>query len=276
VRRTITAILSAFPLVALPGCDDTEAFVDRPVRGWTLTFADEFDGEANTPPDPTRWVHDVGGAGWGNNQLEHNTARVENAAHDGEGHLVITARREAYLGNDYTSARLKTQGLFSQAGGRFEARLKLPIGAGLWPAFWMLGDDITEVGWPLCGEIDIMEYRGQVPDNLIGSLHGPGYSGGSPISDTYFLPDGERFSDDFHVFAVEWDTNRIAWFIDDTLYHLVTPAQLPGGSRWVFESPFFMILNLAIGGSFVGNPDASTLFPAELIVDYVRAYERTP
>ncbi|MCC6619873.1 MAG: glycoside hydrolase family 16 protein [Deltaproteobacteria bacterium] len=262
-------------LGATPACDE-DPLVDRQTRPWQLTWADEFDGPAGSPPDPARWVHDVGGDGWGNAQLEFDTARTDNAALDGEGRLVITARREDYQGRAFTSARIKTQGLFAQRHGRFEARIKVPLGAGLWPAFWLLGDDIGEVGWPACGEIDVMEYRGQVPDVVHGTLHGPGYSGGSPISDTLFLDDGVRFADDFHVFAVEWDPGRIAWFVDDTLYHVATGAQLPAGAPWVFEHPFFIILNLAVGGTFGGSVDASTPFPAELVIDWVRVYERAP
>jgi len=275
-RSALPLSLSAVAALGVgPACDDAP-LEDRATRPWQLTWADEFDAAAGTPPDPTRWVHDVGGGGWGNAQLEHDTARTDNAAHDGAGNLVITARRESFGGNAYTSARIKTQGFFAQRHGRFEARIKVPLGAGLWPAFWLLGADIDEVGWPACGEIDIMEYRGQVPDVVLGSLHGPGYSGGAPVSDALYLPDGQRFADAFHVFAVEWDPGRIAWYVDDTLYHVATGAQLPQGAPWVFERPFFIILNLAVGGTFGGSPGDTTPFPAELVVDWVRVFERAP
>jgi beta-glucanase (GH16 family) len=271
-----TGLFGLVMLAGAPGCDAPEGLVDRAQGPWRLTWSDEFDGPAGTPPDPARWVHDVGGHGFGNAQLEFNTARPENASLDGAGNLVLRAIAEDYQGNRYTSARLTTAGRFAQAHGRFEIRARLPRGAGLWPAFWMLGDDFARVGWPACGEIDILEGRGQVPDGVVGSLHGPGYSGGSPISGTYFTPDGAALTDDFHVYAVEWERGRISWFVDDALYHVATGAQLPAGAPWVFEHPFFLLLNLAVGGHFVGPPSATTPFPAELVVDWVRVHERAP
>lgn len=235
----------------------------------TVTFEDDFEGAAGTSPDASRWVFDVGGGGFGNEQLEHNTDRPENAALDGEGHLVITARRENFGGNNFTSARMTTAGTFAQAHGRFEARIKVPQGQGIWPAFWLLGDNIEQVSWPACGEIDILELRGQQPDVVIGSIHGPGYSGAGAISATFTLPAGQSFADDFHVFAVEWEPERIRYFVDDNLYQTLTPASL-GNRAWVFEHPFRIMLNLAVGGNFVGPPDATTVFPAELVVDFVR------
>ncbi|MEZ4472838.1 MAG: glycoside hydrolase family 16 protein [bacterium] len=239
---------------------------------WRLVWSDEFEGAAGTPPDPARWVHDVGGDGWGNDQLEFDTDRVENAAHDGQGNLVITAREEAFGGRAYTSARIKTQGLFAQRHGRFEARIRLPAGRGLWPAFWMLGDDIETVGWPRCGEIDVMEFRGQRPDESTGAVHGPGYEGGQALGGVSTAV--ADLSLDFHVFSVEWDARGIVWAVDDVVFHRVFPASLPPGAPWVFDHPFFLILNLAVGGSYVGPPDATTVFPQALRVDYVRVYER--
>lgn len=239
--------------------------------GWTLTWHDEFDGPAGTSPDPARWRPQIGGDGWGNDQLEFDTDRPENAGLDGDGKLVITARREPYQGRAYTSARLSTQGLFSQTHGRFEARLKMPVGAGLWPAFWLLGDDLETVGWPACGEIDIVEYRGQEPSFVIGSIHGPGYSGADnigkrqPVSRT-------NLSEDFHRYAIEWSADRIRYFIDDLAYHEVTPANLPPGAKWVYDHDFFILLNLAVGGSFVGPVGLDVDFPQTLTVDYVRVY----
>jgi beta-glucanase (GH16 family) len=273
-QRLQGLLRTIFTPLVFSACDTPAPPIDRAPHPWRLTWSDEFDGPAGSPPSPERWVHDVGGHGFGNAQLEFNTARPENASHDGEGHLVLRALREDYQSNRFTSARLKTEGRFSQAHGRFEARMRLPAGAGLWPAFWMLGDTFGTLGWPACGEIDIMEARGQVPDSIIGSLHGPGYSGSNPVSGAYFSE--TPLTDDFHVFAVEWDRGRIAWFIDDTLFHVATGAQLPASAPWVFESPFFLILNLAVGGHFVGPPNDATPFPAELVVDYVRVYERAP
>ena len=237
---------------------------------WTLAWQDEFEGPAGQSPDPSRWKFDIG-TDWGNQQLEYDTARPQNASLDGAGNLAIIARKENFLEQEYTSARMTTSGLFEQARGRFEARIKLPVGQGIWPAFWLLGNDIGTVGWPTCGEIDIMEYRGQEPNIILGSIHGPGYSGGSSVTTRYTLP-GANFNDGFHVFAVEWSESRIAWFVDDVQYRVVTPADLPPGGRWVFDHPFYVILNVAVGGNFVGPPDESTVFPQTMLVDWVRVY----
>uniref|UniRef100_A0A832MNX6 Glycoside hydrolase family 16 protein n=1 Tax=Eiseniibacteriota bacterium TaxID=2212470 RepID=A0A832MNX6_UNCEI len=241
----------------------------------TIVWQDEFDGPAGQRPDSTKWGYDLGGSGWGNAQLEYDTDRPDNVALDGQGHLVITARREDYLGRAYTSARINTLGRFARTHGRFEARVRLPVGQGIWPAFWLLGGDFATVGWPECGEIDIMEYRGQEPRVVHGSVHGPGYSGGSAITRRFDLPVG-TFDGDFHVFAVDWAPERITWLVDGIAYHTVTPANLPAGARWVFERPFFIILNVAVGGNFVGPPDASTVFPQRMTVDYVRVYGTAP
>jgi beta-glucanase (GH16 family) len=241
--------------------------------GWTLVWSDDFDGDAGTPPDPTRWKHDVGGGGWGNAQLEFDTDLPQNASLDGQGHLAITALKQSFGGNAYSSARINTEGLFDQAYGKFEASIQLPKGAGLWPAFWLLGANVDTVPWPGCGEIDIMEYRGQQPTLIHGSAHGPGYSGGRAITATHALPGGSDFSEGFHVFAVEWTPNRIDYRVDDTVYETITPADATG--TWVFDHPFFVLLNLAVGGNYVGNPDATTPFPATMLVDYVRVYEQS-
>ncbi len=262
-------------LIVEPACIEPEVQTpQRQVSAWTLVWADDFDGPAGERPDPAKWGYDVGGGGWGNNELQHYTDRADNAAMDGEGHLIITARQEAFEGNTATSARLLTRDIFEFTYGRAEARLKLPRGAGLWPAFWMLGADYPTVGWPECGEIDIMEYRGQTTDVVHGSLHGPGFFGGNPITDAHFLEPGQSFDAEFHTFAVEWDPGRVAWFVDGQLFNLATTGQVPAGGRWVFDHPFFLILNMAVGGDFVGPPSADTPFPAELVVDYVRVYER--
>lgn len=247
---------------------------------WTLTWADEFDGPAGQSPDPTRWGFDVGTGvgGWGNQQWEYDTARPENASLDGEGNLVITARKEAFGGKEYTSARMLTKGLFAQRHGRFEARIKLPVGQGLWPAFWLLGANIDDpgVGWPACGEIDVMEYRGQERSRVTGSLHGPGYSGGSALTGSYDLPPGRSFDEDFHVFAVEWTPDWIAWELDGQVWQTIVPAAVASRGAWVFDHPFFILLNVAVGGLYVGDPDPAA-FPPEGVktyVDYVRVYSR--
>jgi beta-glucanase (GH16 family) len=240
---------------------------------WRLVWQDEFEGPAGTLPSPEKWVPEVGGHGWGNGQLEHNTARAENASLDGQGSLAITARRERYGGNDYTSARLVTRGRFERAYGRFEARIQLPVGQGIWPAFWMLGADFGQVGWPECGEIDILEYRGQHPALVRGSLHGPGHSGGQNYGREVAVAGG-RLNERFVVYAVEWEPNRIRWFVDGVAFFEATPQALPAGSRWVYDHPFFLLLNVAVGGGFVGPVGASTTFPQTMRVDYVRVYER--
>jgi beta-glucanase (GH16 family) len=248
-----------------------------PPSTWTLQWGDEFDGANGSSPDSTKWTFDIGGNGWGNNELEYYTSRPQNAQIQ-NGNLVITAIPEAYTGPDgvtrnYTSARLKTAGLFSQAYGRFEARIKIPSGQGVWPAFWILGNNISTSGWPTCGEIDIMENIGSEPSMVHGSMHGPGYSGGNAITASYFLPSG-HFSDDFHVFAVEWETSAVRFYVDSTLYETRTPSDLPPGASWVFDHPFFILLNVAVGGKWPGSPDQSTVFPQTMLVDYLRVYAR--
>ncbi len=248
-------------------------------QDWRLTWADEFNGAARAAPDSSKWDYQIGGSGWGNNELQYHTHRRANSHLDGRGHLVIKTLKETYTGadgvkRDYTSARLVTKGKFAQAYGKFVARIKLPYGQGLWPAFWMLGNNLDEkgVGWPRCGEIDIMENIGQQPSVIHGSLHGPGYSGAKPLTGTYHLPNRKRFSDDFHLFAVEWEANAIRFYVDNHLYQTKTPSDVPAGSHWVFDHPFFIILNIAVGGNFPGDVDDTTRFPQTMLVDYVRVY----
>jgi beta-glucanase (GH16 family) len=248
---------------------------------WHIVWQDEFEGSELQAPDPTRWRFDVGTGpnndGWGNGQQEFDTARPENVSLDGNGHLRITALKENYLGLGYTSGRILTKGLLSMAYGRFEARMKLPSGQGLWPAFWMMGANIDTSPWPACGEIDVMEYRGQEPRRITGSLHGPGYFGATPITGDYTLPVGSPgFDGDFHVFAVEWEPDLVTWEVDGVVWQVATPQRMPAGGTWVFDHPFFMILNLAVGGSYVGVVDGTATFPQTLLVDYVRVYERVP
>ncbi|MCL4126556.1 UNVERIFIED_CONTAM: hypothetical protein GTU68_037040 [Idotea baltica] len=233
---------------------------------------DEFD--ADGAPNPAMWTYDIGTGsnGWGNNELQYYTDRPENIVVQ-DGMLQITALQEAFSGSAYTSARIKTQGIVKQTYGRFEARIQLPWGQGLWPAFWMLvfGANIDEVGWPQCGEIDIMEYRGQQPTNLLGSVHGPGYSGGESVGKNYKLPN-DRFDTGFHIFGIEWGPEYINFYVDDVLYNQITPDDVPG--EWVYDHDFFIIMNLAVGGNFVGSPNAQTVFPQTMLVDYVRIYQQ--
>ena len=258
-------------LLALGGCGgDTST---SPTGGdWRLVWQDEFEGPAGQLPDAAKWQFDVG-TDWGNAQLEYDTDRPENVSLDGEGHLAITARQEPYLGQDYTSGRIKTQDLFERTGGRFEARIRLPRGQGIWPAFWLLGADIDEVGWPTCGEIDVMEYRGQEPSVVHGSVHGPGYSAGNAVTRRFYLTDS-TFDADFHVFTVEWRGDSIDWYVDGERFQTVTSSDVSG--EWAFDHPFFILLNVAVGGGFVGSPDATTTFPQTMLVDWVRVYEETP
>jgi beta-glucanase (GH16 family) len=246
---------------------------------WSLVWSDEFDGPSGAPVDSSKWSFDLGGNGWGNNELETYTNRTANADLEG-GTLVIKALKETFTGTDgitrnYTSARLLTKTKFTQKYGRFEARMKIPYGQGLWPAFWMLGDNIDTAQWPNCGEIDVMENIGKEPSIVHGTFHGPGYSGAGGVTAAYALPNGQKFSDDFHTFAVEWEPNVMRFYVDGLLYKTRTPADLPAGAAWVFDHPFFIILNVAVGGGFPGNPDASTIFPQRMLVDYVRVYQRT-
>lgn len=240
---------------------------------WELTWSDEFEGEEGTSPNPSNWTFDIGTGnnGWGNGEFQYYTDSPENVSLDGEGNLVITARKEPFNGSPFTSARIKTEGLFDQAYGRFEARIKTPFGRGIWPAFWMLGANFSSVGWPQTGEIDIMEYRGQEPAKIHGSLHGPGYSAGNAITDSFTL-DNSRFDTGFHLFAVEWFEDRIDYYVDNVRYQSINRSDVDG--EWVFNKPFFLILNVAVGGTFVGPPSSQTPFPQEMTVDYVRVYNK--
>jgi beta-glucanase (GH16 family) len=249
----------------------------NPSAEWKLVWSDEFDGPNGSRPDPAKWIVERGGNGWGNRELEYYTDRAENV-HIEDGALVITAVKEKYAGLDgvtrnYTSARLKTLGKFTQQYGRFESRFKIPHGQGMWPAFWLLGDT-PQVKWPACGEIDIMENIGKEPSIVHGTIHGPGYSAAKGIGAPYRLPNGQRFSDDYHTYAAEWEPNAIRFYVDGNLYATRTPADLPVRTRWVYDHPFFILLNLAVGGIWPGPPDDRTAFPQSMVVDYVRVYQK--
>jgi len=249
-----------------------------PQKGWVLTWSDEFNSQDGSAPDPSKWGFDIGGNGWGNNELEYYTARRENSQIR-NGNLEITARREEYIGTDfirrgYTSGRLKSKGKFAQRYGRFEARMKIPSGKGMWPAFWMMGDDFDTVGWPSCGEIDVMENVGNEPFTVHGTFHGPGYSGNDGPTAEYAAP-GAKLADDYHIYAVEWEPAQIRFYLDDHLYFTGTPRNLPAEKKWVFDHPFYLILNVAVGGEWPGTPEPATLFPQSMLVDYVRVYSRS-
>jgi beta-glucanase (GH16 family) len=265
-KRSAVAILSVL-LVSLTGCnEDDKQSISK--RNWQLVWSDDFEGLAGQSPDASKWAFDLGNnGGWGNQELQNYTNNPENVSLDGNGNLVITAIKN---GNSYTSGRIKTQNIFAQKYGKFEARIKTPYGPGIWPAFWMLGDNVGEVGWPQCGEIDIMELRGQQPSIIHGTVHGPGYSAGNSISSSFALQNS-RFDLDYHVFAVEWTESRIDFFVDGFLYNRITKNDVPG--EWVYDHSFFLILNVAVGGTFLGYPTDQTPFPQKMTIDYVRVYK---
>lgn len=239
---------------------------------WKLIFADDFAGPAGMSPDAAKWKLEQGGGGWGNRELQVYTADPANASLDGNGRLVIRAIKLPSGG--YTSARLTTEGRFTANYGKIEARIKFPKGRGLWPAFWLLGANKNDVEWPGCGEIDVVENIGREPSMIHGTVHGPGYSGGRGITASVTLAGGRPFAEDFHVFAAEWSAGAIVFLLDGEEYSRVTPASLPKGADWVFQHPFVLILNLAVGGQWPGPPDSSTVFPQEMLVDYVRVWQR--
>ena len=262
----LVLLVSIFFLVGCQSKDDQSNYLLTDAQ---LVWSDEFD---SNQINPENWKFEIGGHGWGNNEFEYYTDRPENAFIE-EGNLVIQAIQESYQGSDYTSARMITQGLQSFQFGRIEARIKLPTGQGIWPAFWMLGDNFMQTGWPESGEIDIMEHVGSELKTVHGTIHGPGYYGGGGISSQYRLED-ENFTDDYHTFAIEWVPGQVQWFVDGNLYHTVSQLSIPEGTRWVFDEPFFILLNVAVGGNMPGSPDASTQFPQQMLVDYVRVYQK--
>lgn len=235
-----------------------------------LVWSDEFDTANGSSPDPKKWVLELGNnRGWGNNELQVYTDSLENCSIV-DGHLVIRALQEEIDGFDYSSARLKTYGLYEVQYGRIEMRAKLPQGKGIWPAFWMLGADIETVPWPQCGEIDIMEHIGREPDLVHGTVHGPEYHGNMGIGKA--IQSDTSLYDEFHTYAIEWDTESIRWYFDDQQYHQIVKSKLLSTYTWVFDKPYFILINLAVGGNWPQNPDDTTTFPQEYIIDYVRVY----
>lgn len=266
--------------------DNTPAISGDPAT-WSLVWSDEFDGRPGTAPNVNVWGREIGDGtvngipGWGNSELEYYTDGTNNAATDGLGNLNITVKKAdgaltCYYGPcQYTSARLLTKNRFEVAYGRVEARIKVPTGSGLWPAFWMLGSDIDQNPWPQSGEIDIMEYVGRDPNNVFGTLHGPGYSGGQSYGKSYDL--GKPVADDYHVFAVDWQPDKVTWLIDGMPYFTATPADaFLQGKQWVYNHPFFILMNVAVGGNFGGAVGPETTFPQAMSVDYVRLYQTQP
>ncbi len=234
---------------------------------WNLIWQDEFDG---IEIDHSKWCFEVGYTGKSNGELQIYTDRRENAYLE-RSNLIIKAQEETYQGYRFTSARLKTQGLHNWKYGRFEGRIKIPYGTGLWPAFWMIGDDAPSIGWPDCGEIDIMENIGAQPNSVRGTIHGPGYFRDDGIWADFTLSN-HVFADDYHLFAVEWEPAEIRWYVDSNHYNTLTAKDVPG--KWVFDHPFYLLINVAVGGHWPGYPDETTRFPQVMHVDYVRVYSK--
>ena len=269
------------------GAPSTAPTTPTPTGSWTQVWSDEFDGAANAPLDTTKWGFDKGDGcasgicGWGNDEKETYTDAPENIALNGQGQLMIVARRagpglNCYYGAcRYTSAKINTRGKMNAAPGRVEARIKLSSGQGLWPAFWMLGSNFPTTPWPQCGELDVMENHGSNVASTSSAVHGPGYSGATPFVRGFTLNSG-TFADDFHVFAVEWNAVEIQFFVDNTVHYVITRSQAEQFGKWVFDQPFFVVLNLAVGGHFDGDPASDAIFPATMLVDYVRVYKWTP
>jgi beta-glucanase (GH16 family) len=279
MKLNLLFALSAAVLAA-PALAQTTAQAPPPSPAERLVWADEFSGPAALP-NPSNWIYEVGGGGWGNGELEHYCAPATaqapcdasqpNAAVGKDGYLHITARRDA-AGN-WTSARLLSRGLRSFQYGRIEARIRIPAGPGVWPAFWMLSDTGQ---WPAGGELDIMENIGKEPAIIHGSIHGTGFIG-APLSSSFSLASGANFAAAFHVYGMIWSPGKIQYYVDDPThpYKTFTPANLPPGAVWPFDkSRFFLLLNLAIGGSWPGPPTAATPSPSEMLVDYVRVYQK--
>ena len=264
----ITTTIAPTTTIATP-----EPIPPEPPEGMELVWSDEFDGDAI---DRSNWTYDIGGWGWGNGEAQFYTDRPENARTQ-NGLLVIELRQEKFEDSYYTSARLKSRGLQEFQYGRMEARIKVPKGSGTWPAFWMLGanfeqDAVDEANrWPIVGEIDIMEYVGREPDLVIGTVHGPGYAGAGGKSQ--WNRQEFEIGDDFHTFAIDWDAEGIRWLFDGEMYFELGPENLVD-REWVFDKPFFFILNLALGGTLGGNIALDLEFPIQYYVDYVRVYQQ--
>ncbi len=263
--------------LSMAACTD-ESPGQGAARERALVWADEFDGAAGALPNPDNWTFETFGDGSGNEELQCYTAAPGNTSTDGAGHLVITAIRQPGhrciddRTNDFTSGRITTQGRHTWTYGRLEVRAKVPAGVGTWPAFWALGANKPEVGWPAAGEIDVMEYVGQDPTSVLGTIHGPTSTG-----ERWYLNErtdlAAPLSDAFHVFAVEWTEGEMVWSVDDEEYGRITRDEAEQQGTWVFDKPFYLLLNLAIGGTLGGTVPPETTFPQTYVVDYVRVYQ---
>jgi beta-glucanase (GH16 family) len=239
--------------------------------GYTLAWADEFNG---TQIDPANWGYDIGGGGWGNDEWQFYTAESRNA-YVKNGRLIIEALKEKYQNRDYTSARLITKGKREFTFGRVDIRAKLPKGQGIWPALWMLGSNIDQIGWPACGEIDIMELLGHQPDKTYGTIHwgkqGAGVS--QTAQGSLQLTNGKTFADEFNVFSLDWEKDKLSILVNDKVIFSTTAAKL-GAANYLYNSPYFFIMNIAVGGRWPGYPDATTVFPQRMEVDYIRVFQK--
>lgn len=266
----VIAVAAGLLMSALPGCKKEDTTGPTPgqgdstaLSGWTLVWHDEFDAPAI---DETIWNFEVNGDGGGNNELQYYTREARNAFIE-KGTLVLQALRENYLGKQYTSARLNTDHKKDWLYGRADVKAKLPRGQGLWPAIWMLPTDWAYGGWPASGELDIMELIGQEPGKVYGTVHWEENGQHLSSGGSYTLSGGRRFSDDFHLFTVEWSADSIKWFVDGVRYHVERNGP-------PFDKRFHLILNIAVGGNWPGSPDATTVFPQYMQVEYVRVYTK--
>jgi beta-glucanase (GH16 family) len=283
VSRTLNATLAVALAASLSCASNTESSVSPPSAvTWVQVWSDEFDGPAGTRVDSTKWGYDRAdgcsnaNCGWGNSEKEYYTDSPDNIALNGQGQLMITARTapaglSCYYGAcRYTSAKITTRGKALAAPGRVEARIKLAQGQGLWPAFWLLGYGTPGTPWPACGELDIIENKGSQSATTSSALHGPGYSGSTPFTHAQTFSSGTI--SDFHTYAVEWDSIHVRFLVDDTAHYEITRGAVEKYGKWVLDQPFYVILNLAVGGHFDGDPQSDTIFPATMLVDYVRIY----
>ena len=257
--------------------DDTYVFIpsdgyETPTSytGYASAWQDEFSG---TSLDLTSWGFDVGGSGWGNNELQYYTNNRPENVFLTDGKLVIQARKEAFSGREYTSTRLLTKGKKEFTFGRIDIRAKLPVTKGIWPALWMLGKKIDQTNWPACGEIDIMELVGKEPNKVHGTMHWAAANGTRQLFGTSYTRASGTYADKFHVYSLVWEADKIEIFVDDISYNKFDKSKV-GGAAYPFNEPFFLIFNVAVGGDWPGSPDATSVFPQQMVVDYVRVFKK--
>ncbi len=277
-RRLSTSAFT-YPLACLVVA--VAALHASPPPNYTLNWSEEFNEGIGTAPTSAYWSYDTGGGGWGNNELETYVSDLEHCqvvadtnATDGSALQILST----YDSRGYESARIKTVSKVTPTYGFIEARIRIPYGQGIWPAFWMLGQDSTKgTRWPACGEVDIMENIGKQSEWSInhGSSHSPNHSAGNALTASYTLPSGQYFKDSYHLFQLQWSQNKLAWYVDGILYETRTTVDT-GTDPWPFNLPFFFLLNTAIGGNWPGNPDSTTVWPQRMLVDYIRVYNYTP